>query len=46
MPLGSGADAVLEADVAAGPVQLYCSLFAGTPDSHIAKGMVFDLTAR
>lgn len=46
VPLGSGADAVLEADVAAGPVRLYCSLFAGTPDSHIAKGMVFDLTAR
>jgi hypothetical protein len=45
VPLGSGADAVLEADVAAGPVRLYCSLFAGTPDSHIGKGMVFDLTA-
>jgi hypothetical protein len=46
VPLGSGADAVLEADVAAGPVQLYCSLFAGTPDSHVDKGMVFELTAR
>ena len=46
VPLGSGADAVLEADVGAGPLQLYCSLFAGTPDSHVAKGMVFNLTAR
>ena len=40
----SGADAVLEADLAAGPVRLFCSLFAGTPDSHVDKGMVFDLT--
>jgi len=46
VPLGSGADAVLEANVAAGPVRLYCSLFAGTPDSHVDKGMYFDLTAR
>jgi hypothetical protein len=46
VPLGSGADAVLEANVAAGPVRLYCSLFAGTPDSHVDKGMVFDLTAK
>lgn len=46
VPLGSGADAVLEANVAAGPVKLYCSLFAGTPDSHVDKGMVFDLTAK
>jgi hypothetical protein len=46
VPLGSGDDAVLEADVAAGPVRLYCSLFAGTPDSHVDKGMVFDLTAK
>jgi hypothetical protein len=46
VPLAPGADAVLQADLAAGPVKLYCSLFAGTPDSHIDKGMVFDLTAR
>jgi hypothetical protein len=46
VPLASGADAVLNVDVAAGPVKLYCSLFAGTPDSHEAKGMLFDLTAR
>ena len=46
VPLGSGADAVLEANVAAGPVRLYCSLFAGTPDSHVDKGMYFDLTAK
>jgi len=46
VPLVSGEDAVLEADLAAGPVRLFCSLFAGTPDSHVAKGMVFDLTAR
>jgi hypothetical protein len=46
VPLGSGADAVLEADLAAGPVKLFCSLFAGTPDSHVDKGMAFDLTAR
>jgi hypothetical protein len=46
IPLAAGADAVLEADVAAGPLRLYCSLFAGTPDSHVAKGMVFDLAAR
>ena len=39
VPLGSGDDAVLEADLAAGPVQLYCSLFAGTPQSHDALGM-------
>jgi hypothetical protein len=38
--------AALDADLAAGPVHLFCSLFAGTPDSHVAKGMVFDLTAR
>jgi len=46
VPLVSGEDAVLEADLAAGPVRLFCSLFAGTPDSHVDKGMVFDLTAR
>ena len=46
VPLVSGEDAVLEADLGAGPVRLFCSLFAGTPDSHVAKGMVFDLTAR
>jgi hypothetical protein len=46
IPLAAGADAVLEADVTAGPLRLYCSLFAGTPDSHVAKGMVFDLAAR
>ena len=46
IPLAPGGDAVLEADLAAGPVRLYCSLFAGTPDSHVDKGMVFDLTAR
>ncbi len=46
IPLAPGADAVLHADLAAGPVKLYCSLFAGTPDSHVDKGMVFDLTAR
>ena len=45
VPLASGADAVLDVDVAAGPVKLFCSLFAGTPDSHEAKGMLFDLTA-
>ncbi len=46
VPLAPGADAVLEADLAAGPVRLYCSLFAGTPDSHLDKGMFFDLTVR
>jgi hypothetical protein len=46
VPLASGADAVLEADVAAGSMRIYCSLFAGTPDSHVDKGMVFDLTVR
>ena len=46
VPLASGADAVLNVNVAAGPVKLYCSLFAGTPDSHEAKGMLFDVTAR
>ena len=46
VPLASGADAVLNVDVAAGPVKLFCSLFAGTPDSHEAKGMLFNLTAR
>ena len=30
----------------AGPLRLYCSLFAGTPDSHVAKGMLFDLTVK
>src|SRR6478609_1525864 len=38
VPLASGADAVLDVDVAAGPVKLFCSLFAGTPDSHAPKG--------
>jgi hypothetical protein len=46
VPLASGADAVLDVDVAAGPVKLYCSLFAGTPDSHEDKGMVFNVTAK
>jgi hypothetical protein len=46
VPLASGADAELDADVAAGPLRLYCSLFAGTPDSHLAKGMFFDLTVK
>ena len=27
------------------PVKLFCSLFDGTPDSHEAKGMVFNVTA-
>jgi hypothetical protein len=46
VPLASGAGAVLDVDVAAGPVKLFCSLFAGTPDSHEAKGMLFNLTAK
>jgi hypothetical protein len=46
VPLAAGADAVLDADVAAGPLRIYCSLFAGTQDSHVAKGMLFDLTVR
>jgi hypothetical protein len=46
VPLASGADAVLDVNVAAGPVKLFCSLYAGTPDSHEAKGMYFDLTAK
>jgi len=28
------------------PPALPATLFAGTPDSHVDKGMVFDLTAR
>jgi hypothetical protein len=46
VPLASGADAILNIDVAAGPVKLFCSLFAGPPDSHEAKGMLFGVTAR
>jgi hypothetical protein len=46
VPLASGADAVLDVNVAAGPVKLFCSLFAGTADSHEAKGMFFNLTAQ
>lgn len=46
IPLASGTDAVLGIDVSAGPVKLFCSLFAGTPDSHEARGMLFNLTAR
>jgi len=46
VPLASGADAILNVNVAAGPVKLFCSLFGGTPDSHEAKGMLFDVTAR
>jgi hypothetical protein len=46
VPLSSGADAELTVNVAAGPVHLYCSLYAGTPDSHEAKGMFFNLTAQ
>jgi len=46
VPVASGADAVLKVNVASGPVQLYCSLFAGTPDSHEAKGMLFNLTVK
>jgi hypothetical protein len=46
VPVESGADAILKVNVASGPVQLYCSLFAGTPDSHLAKGMFFNLTVK
>jgi hypothetical protein len=46
VPLASGADAELDIAVAAGPVKLFCSLFAGTPDSHEAKGMLFNVTAK
>jgi hypothetical protein len=46
IPLAPGADARLDAELAPGAVRLYCSLFAGTPDSHVDQGMVFDLRVR
>ncbi|MDX6619105.1 MAG: hypothetical protein QOK36_1491 [Gaiellales bacterium] len=46
VPLAAGGDAELDADVASGALRIYCSLFAGTADSHLAKGMLFDITVR
>ena len=36
----------LVAHLAAGPGKLYCSLFAGTPGSHEALGMVTTIDVR
>lgn len=47
VPLAPGADATLTVTLGPGRHRLYCSLFAGTPESHEALGMVgyIDATA-
>ena len=44
--LKPGEAGTLSARLAPGRYTIVCSLFAGTPDSHEARGMRFTLTAR
>jgi hypothetical protein len=44
--LQPGADAVLTPSLTPGRYHLFCSLFAGTPESHEAHGMWFNLEVR
>src|SRR4051794_18691878 len=46
VPLASGADAVLDVNVAAGAVKLFCSLFPRTPPPPQAQGMAVHATAK
>jgi hypothetical protein len=44
--LKPGGDAVLTATLSPGRYRLFCSLQAGTPESHEDRGMKFTLQAR
>lgn len=44
--LAPGADGTVRATLAPGRYRIYCSLFAGTPESHEALGMVSHVDAR
>jgi plastocyanin len=44
--LQSGASTTLVAKLAPGKYKLYCSMFAGTPQSHEAMGMLSSITVR
>jgi plastocyanin len=44
--LQSGATTTLVAKLAPGRYKLYCSMFAGTPQSHEALGMLSSITVR
>lgn len=43
--LGPGETQIIRARLAPGTHRLYCSLFAGTPESHEAKGMWAEIRA-
>ena len=45
-PLKPGAATTLTANLAPGTYHVFCSLFAGTPESHEALGMHFVLTVK
>ena len=45
-PLKPGGSTTITADLAPGTYHVFCSLFAGTPESHEALGMHFELTVR
>jgi len=44
--LGPGASGTLHVTLRPGPWKLYCSLFAGTPDSHEDQGMAAVIRAK
>jgi hypothetical protein len=44
--LQSGASTTMTAKLAPGRYKLYCSMFAGTPQSHEAMGMLSSITVR
>jgi plastocyanin len=44
--LQSGGSTTLTAKLAPGRYKLYCSMFAGTPQSHEAMGMLSSITVR
>ena len=45
-PIAPGKSATVTADLAPGTYHFVCSLFAGTPQSHEALGMHFELTVK
>jgi plastocyanin len=45
-PLKPGGSTTITADLAPGTYHVFCSLFAGTPESHEALGMHFELTVQ
>ena len=46
VPLKPGEAGTIDARLVPGTYRIVCSLFAGTADSHEAKGMAFTLRAR